>query len=76
MKLIGIILRIVCVLAIVLILASTLFRSSFTSIPLSEVLDWPWWVTFFTFNIWLETQAKSISDSLDRVNEELKTKAE
>jgi len=76
MKLTGIILRIICVLAIVLIIVATLMQSSFTSTPLSEVLDWPWWVTFFTFSIWVETQAKSISDSLDRVNEELKSKAE
>ena len=68
--------RIICVLAIVLILVSTLMRSSFNSTPLSEVLDWPWWVTFFTFSVWLDLQAKGISNSLDRVKKELKSKAE
>ena len=71
-----IILRIICVLAIVLILASTLTQSSFASTPLSEVLDWPWWVTFFTFSIWLDLQAKGISNSLDEIGKELKSKAE
>ena len=76
MKLVGIILKIVIVIAICIIIVSSLARSTFQSIPFEECLNWQMWVTFFTFSMWIEKEYNGINNRLDEIGKELKSEAE
>jgi hypothetical protein len=45
-----------------LVLFGNLIYSAFTSTPISELIEWEWWVLFLATDVWVTQQWKRLKD--------------
>jgi hypothetical protein len=62
MKKFNLVISIFLLIIIGLFLFGNLIYSGFTSTPISELIQWEWWVLFLATDIWATQQWKRLKD--------------
>jgi hypothetical protein len=67
MKLFSVFLRLGVLLIAISAVVGGLFVSMITDKPLSDVMDWPWWLMLFVFDLWVSHELDGIGKKIDEL---------